>query len=252
TGRPIVLSLSPGPAQLSHASEIIRHAQMWRIANDLWDGWTFAHSDPQNDFPTGLRAAFDNLAKWSAFAAPGHWPDGDMLPFGSLTPHPGWGLPRESRLSHEEERCALTLWAVARSPLILGGNLTQLDPFTRSLITNRDVLEVDQQSSSSRPVTNLPQGFETMRVWVGSEPREGKLATIVAVFNLQDASAAVHATWAELTDAPSGDAPSGHAPSGHAPSGRRHARNLWSGAVSDQQGLAEVLPAHGCAIYRLE
>jgi alpha-galactosidase len=70
--------------------------------------------------------AFDNLAKWAPYAKAGNWPDADMLPFGSLTPHPGWGAPRQSRLTRNEEQTQFTLWCIARSPLILGGNLTEL------------------------------------------------------------------------------------------------------------------------------
>ena len=54
TGRPIVLSLSPGPTQLEHAAEIARYAQMWRISNDIWDGWHF-HDNPQTDEYPGRR-----------------------------------------------------------------------------------------------------------------------------------------------------------------------------------------------------
>ena len=47
TGRPIVLSLSPGPTQPAHAAEISEYAQMWRISNDVWDSWRFVHSLPK-------------------------------------------------------------------------------------------------------------------------------------------------------------------------------------------------------------
>jgi alpha-galactosidase len=99
SGRPMVLSLSPGPTQLDHAEEVARYAQLWRISNDIWDGWRFPYKNPKEDFPAGVISAFDNLAKWAPFVKPGNWPDADMLPFGSLTPHPGWGEPRTSRLT---------------------------------------------------------------------------------------------------------------------------------------------------------
>ena len=69
SGRPIVLSLSPGPAPLAHADGFARDAQMWRIADDLWDGWTFPHPDPTTTFPNGILSAFDNLAKWNPLGA---------------------------------------------------------------------------------------------------------------------------------------------------------------------------------------
>src|SRR5207248_11558318 len=83
-GRPMVLSLSPGPTNISHVAEVKRYAQMWRIMDDMWDGWTFPHTDPMSEFPNGIFNAFDRLTLWNRYAAPGSWPDADMLPFGSL------------------------------------------------------------------------------------------------------------------------------------------------------------------------
>ena len=81
TGRPIVLSLSPGPAPLEKAEEMRKYAQMWRISNDIWDIW---HSAVE--YPQGLGDQFANVAKWAGIGQPGHWPDADMLPFGYLGP----------------------------------------------------------------------------------------------------------------------------------------------------------------------
>ncbi len=236
TGRPIVLSLSPGPTQLSHAADVGRDAQMWRIANDVWDGWTFVHPHPEDDFPNGLRPIFDYLASWAAYAGPGHWPEADMLPFGSLTPRPGWGKPRQTRLNHEEERSALTLWSIARSPLILGGNLTRLDAFTHSLITNRQVLEVNQTARSSRPLVGLPSSLQGVRIWLASVPFRGRDASVIAIFNVDETPQPVRAEWRELG----------------IPPGAHRMRDLWSGRVALGTGLDLTLPAHGCAIYRLE
>src|SRR5579859_6935220 len=156
TGRPIVLSLSPGPTNPSHAAEIRQYGQMWRISNDDWDGWHFDRAHPEDSFPEGLSDLFKLLPAWAGQAKDGRWPDADMLPFGMLEPHPGWGAPRKSRLTLDEERTQMTLLAMARSPLILGANLTKLDDATRALITNKDVLAVDQSSSNNHPVTSLP------------------------------------------------------------------------------------------------
>jgi len=236
SGRPMVLSLSPGPTQLSHAADVARDAQMWRIANDVWDGWTFTHRHPEDDFPNGLRPIFDYLASWAGYGGPGHWPDADMLPFGSLTPSPGWGEPRQSRLTDEEERSAMTLWSIARSPLILGGNLTRLDPFTRSLITNRRVLEVNQTARTSRPLADLPSSLQGVRIWLASVPRRGGDASVIAVFNINETPQPVRAEWAELGIS----------------AGAHRMRELWSGHVTTGTGLDLTLPAHASAIYRIE
>src|SRR5208283_5037288 len=134
--------------------------------DDHWDGWTFTHKQGDGGFPFGVRDEFDLLAKWFTYAREGNWPDADMLPWGWLGPHPGWGEARQSRLTHDEQQTEFTLWAIARSPLILGANLTRLDDFTRSLITNQDILFMNQTITYSRQVdtAKLP-GFEHAGVW---------------------------------------------------------------------------------------
>ncbi len=202
TGRPIVLSLSPGPAALENAAALAEHAQMWRISDDHWDVWTAEHKPGAGECPFGTRDAFDRLPKWGAYVGPGSWPDEDMLPIGGLGPHPGWGDARQSRLTPDEEKTEFTLWAVARCPLILGANLTKLDSYTRSLITNQTLLFIDQTSSLSRPVeaSSLPAGFENARVWratIGAPGARG-YAEYFAFFNLGNSPVTLRATWKEL------------------------------------------------------
>ncbi len=198
SGRPMVLSLSPGPTNIEHAEEIGQRAQMWRISNDIWDGWALEHNPPASDFPEGIRVAFDRLALWNAHVRPGHWPDADMLPFGRLAPHPGWGEPRTSRLSRDEQQTQFVLWAIARSPLILGCNLTMLDEFTRSLITNQALIELNQGAWTSHPVTDLPSGYESVRVWVASQTHPQRTDRVVALFNVGSEAMTIRAPWAAL------------------------------------------------------
>ncbi len=232
SGRDMVLSLSPGPTQIGHAAEVGALAQLWRIGDDTWDGWTFPHPDPKSEWPQGLRQGFDKLALWYPYAKPGNWPDADMLPFGTLAPHPGWGDPRQSRLTPDEARSMFTLWAVARSPLILGGDLTKLDDFTRSLITNKAVIAVNQTAWESAPITDLPKGFENARVWTAFAGPRDKPARYLAVFNLDDKPLVLKASWRKLGVK------------------GRSARELWTGARARQ--LNVTLPPHGSAIYRVE
>src|SRR5258708_6204033 len=113
TGRPLVLSLSPGAAPIEKIDEMGTYAQMWRISDDVWDLW---HSTV--DYPQGLGDQFPRIAKWASRSEPGHWPDADMLPLGYLGPAPGWGKARQTRLSHDEHRTFLTLWSRFGSPLM--------------------------------------------------------------------------------------------------------------------------------------
>jgi hypothetical protein len=205
---------------------------MWRISNDVWDGWTFVHHS-NDDFPMGIRDIFDRLPLWAGQARDGRWPDADMLPFGELAPHPGWGDARHSRLSLEEERTQLSLLAIARSPLILGANLTKLDDATRTLLTNKDVIAVGQHSHDNHPVEHLPAGFEQVRVWAAS----GKAGErYVAVFNLDDKPVSLQAQWEQL------GLPGKHA-----------ARELWSGKHLDASDRLQIqLPAHGSVLYSVK
>ncbi len=231
TGRPMVLSLSPGPTNLSHAAEVTALANMWRISNDVWDVWAQSKAGPPPDFPQSVTQQFVNTAEWAKYAGPGHWPDADMLPFGELKPEPGWGKARTSRLSLEEERTQLTLWAMARSPLVLGANLTMLDDALLRMLTNRDVIRVDQESIGSR------QAFRDGDLvgWTADLPNGEKA---VAVFNLGDAPADIHRRFVEFG----------------AEVGERKwkSRDVWTGrdlgALSD---LSAKLPPHGCVLWLL-
>jgi hypothetical protein len=240
TGRPILLSLSPGPTQLEHAVEVGEYAQMWRISDDHWDGWNFPHQPGGSEFPLGVRDAFDRLAKWFPYVKPGNWPDADMLPEGSLTPHPGWGEPRQSRLTHDEQQTEFTLWAIARSPLIMGANLTKLDDFTRSLMTNQTLLFMNQNVTYSHPVeaASLPAGFANARVWRATinAPGAGNYAEFFGFFNLDDKPVTLRATWKQL-----------------GLEGKKHlAQNVWSeGGFKESKEVNVTLPAHGSTVYEL-
>jgi len=240
TGRPIVLSLSPGPTSLKNAVEVGKYAQMWRIADDHWDVWTANHKPGESEFPFGITDAFDRLAAWYPYVTPGNWPDPDMLPWGWLGPHPGWGEARQSRETRDEQQTEFTLWAIARAPLILGANLTKLDDFTRSLITNQTMLFMNQSLTYSHPVdpATLPPGFEHARVWRGTidSPGSRNYAEFFAFFNLDDKPVTLKATWRQLgLDA-----------------GKHQAENVWSDtAFKDSKEITVTLPPHGSTIFQV-
>ncbi|WP_205412216.1 glycoside hydrolase family 27 protein [Sphingomonas crusticola] len=182
-GRPIVLSLSPGPTSPGILSEIRPHAQMWRISDDVWDMWSNRAA-----WPRALKEHFDLVSGWAPLAGPDGWADADMLPIGYLGPTPGYGEPRHTRLTAAEQRTMITLWAIARSPLILGANLTRLDPATLALLTNRTVLDMNQYGRDPRQVTR--EG--PFAVWT-STGRNG--TRYLALFNLGDDPAAVRHSY---------------------------------------------------------
>jgi len=234
TRRSIVLSLSPGPTNLERAGEVAKYAEMWRITNDHWDAWSFKNHTPDG-FPFGLGDEFDRIAEWNRYVKPGSWPDPDMLPEGYLGPHPGWGEPRQSRYSEDEQRTEFTLWAISRSPMIFGGNLTNLNDLTRGLMTNREVTQIDQDSSESGPALmpiddGKPLPWRAWYAKVGSK-------SYAAVFNLGDNSRAIDVPWLSFHVA---DKPHG-------------AYDVWNKRrVETAKVMHVVLAPHACALWRIE
>ena len=228
TGRPMVLSLSPGPTPVEEADDVRKYAELWRISDDMWDTWLGPEGET---FPAGLVRQFDRAAAWAPHIQVGHWPDADMLPLGYLGPRPGWGEARVSRLTAEESRTLMTLWSMARSPLVIGTNLTKMDAATEALYTNPEVIAVDQHSRENRQL--LRKG--TMVVWTAL-PEEGG-GRYVAVFNLGESTQQVSYSWKEL----------GLAEGSHA------VRDLW-GRKDLGMGdfLKATLPAHGAMMVRVD
>lgn len=163
-GRPMVLSLSPGETPVLRGDHVRRHAQMWRISDDFWDEWW------------QLQAQFTRLENWTPYRAPGAWPDADMLPLGRLA----LGA-RDTRFTADEQRTLMTLWSIARSPLIMGGDLRHLDAPTLALLTNPEVIAVNQASTG-----NCPHFVDDgTRVWAAQS--EDGHSRYLAMFNLTDA-----------------------------------------------------------------
>jgi len=223
TGRSIALSLSPGPAPVDKLDEMRKYAQMWRISNDIWDIW---HND--GAYPKGLHDQFEYVAHWAGKAQPGAWPDADMLPLGRLGPAPGWGEPRNTRLSKDEQRMLMTLWVIFPSPLMVGGELPSADQWTISLLTNPEVIDVDQHSTDNHNVlTNNDRA-----VWTARSTR-GK-GQYVALFNLSDSKQEFNYSWESLGVAP----------------GKNRVRDLWE---HKDLGLFDTLlvklPPRGSVLY---
>lgn len=142
--RPIVLSLSPGPAILEQAEHLAQNANMWRITGDFWDNWR------------ALYAMFERCKKWAPYVKEGCWPDCDMLPVGHIAIRNGdpTFANRTTFFSKEEQRTMLTLWCMFRSPLMIGCELRDLDDWTLSLLTNPDVLKLLSDSKDAHEVMN--------------------------------------------------------------------------------------------------
>jgi hypothetical protein len=223
SARPIVLSLSPGPTAFNLAAEVQAKAQLWRISDDVWDVWT---TGP--DWPRGIDEHFDLMARWAPLARAGAWPDADMLPVGYLGPTPGWGSPRSTALTPDEQRAMMTLWSIARSPLIIGANLTRLDAATLKLLTNRVLIDLDQHGRGARQVRR----DGAIVAWTATASG-GK--RYLALFNLDAASARVRQDFAAYGLAR-----------------RYRARDVWQDEdLGRIRRVDAMVPAHGTVLLQL-
>lgn len=168
SGRDMVLSLSPGPAPLNKAEHLSKNANMWRISGDFWDRWD------------KLLNMFSLCEKWYPYVKDGSFPDCDILPLGKLCIDGSYmgDMGRDSGFTKEEQKTMMTLWAVFRSPLFFGGELRLTDNYTLSLVTDPEVINVNQ--NSEKPLFVYNKGG--IAVW----QTKIENCTAVAVFNLSD------------------------------------------------------------------
>jgi alpha-galactosidase len=221
TGRPIVLSLSPGPAPVPFAAVLEQQAQMWRISDDFWDNWKL------------LLKQFDYARDWAPYIGKDNtWPDADMLPLGSIRVHnsPSSQKPNHTLFSADEQQTLMTLWSIFRSPLIFGGDLPTTDAATFALLTNPEVLAVDQHSRENRQVLDR----SGVRVWT-AESEDGHIH-YVAAFNVSESSQKINLLWDELGMKLS----------------RANVRDLWSrSSLGIEEQLSATLRPHASLFYAI-
>ena len=223
TGRPIVLSLSPGPAPIAEYKALAANAQMWRISNDFWDRWV------------DVKEQFERAHTWEHDSHSGSWPDADMLPLGHIAIRGERGNDRKSLLTNDEQITLMTLWSIFRSPLMMGGDLPSSDAFTLGLLTNPEVLEVNQHSS---------EGHQSYRdgsliAWTADVPAgtTGVATKYLAVFNTGDSPADIKLTWSQL---------------GITGGSQKEVRDLWRRKdLGPHTTVSGTLSAHACILYKV-
>ena len=180
TNRSIVFSLSPGPHPTSAVGVLNANANMWRTVNDFWDTNGLSTMDDE----------FDAAQAWAETQGitPGHWPDADMLPLGIIG-------NRQCAFTRNQQVTVLTLWSIMPSPLMFGGQPTRLagDDWTIALLTNEEVLAVNQDALGSRGRRIAQQG--STEVWA-RDLSGGRKA--VALFNRGSQDATMSVTFSEL------------------------------------------------------
>jgi len=242
SGRDILLSLSPGTGLSTvHLDHLRRHATMWRISDDLWDRWPDVH------------AQFARLARWAPLQRPGGWADADMLPLGRIGLRAERGEPRDSLLTLDEQRTLLTLWTMARSPLMIGGDLPSSREDTLRLLADPALGRVLRSSRDGREILREPDADGELIVWTaravpepdvagpGATPDDGPGAYVALFWTGSGTHRAVVPVQSVLG---LGTAPSG--PPGWT------ARDLWAGtppgagpARRHEGPIAVDVPSHG-------
>jgi len=191
TGRPIVFSICAWWFYTWETSI----GQLWRTGTDIVDSWT---EDPSKSSTKGhnFLALLDNNGGWSSrysdasygspglaqYAGPGHWNDPDMLEVGN------GGMTDTEYQSH------FSLWAIMAAPLIAGNDVRNMTAATKNILTNADVIAVDQDplGIQGKPISTST----TLEVW--SKKLSGDQTYAVVLFNRTEASAAITVTWSSL------------------------------------------------------
>jgi len=186
-GRSIVFSTSPGETPVQQADHVAANANMWRATGDFWDN------------PNQLLHAFDFAHHWTGHGGPGAWPDLDMLPLGHLSvkgPRAAGravGPDRQTKFTRAQQVTMLTLWSIAPSPLMLGGNFADADAWEIALLTNDEVLAVNQDPAGKQGRRLCAK--DELEIWA-RELSDGSQA--VALFNHSTDDAPVRVNLADL------------------------------------------------------
>lgn len=138
---------------------------MWRTTGDIHDDWKRV-----------VTIGFENQAGLETYAGPGRWNDPDMLVIG----HVGWSKNlRPTYLSPNEQYAHVSLWSLLAAPLLIGCDLTQLDDFTYNLLSNAEVIAINQDVLGIQATKII----EDNRVEIWTKPlADGSIA--VGIFNL--------------------------------------------------------------------
>jgi alpha-galactosidase len=210
SGRDIIFSLSNN-APFNHADGWAKWANCWRTTGDIFDSWS--------EHGQGYQFTVSEIAfsqdRWVPFAGPGHWNDPDMLVVGDV----GWGNPHPSHLTPDEQYTHITMWCMLSAPLLIGCDLERLDPFTLNLLSNDEVLAIDQDALGKQAKRVATVG--SIDVYLKELEDGGKA---VAFFNRGSITESVEFNKLDYIGV----------------GGREHVRDLWR-----QQDLPDTTGAYG-------
>jgi len=206
SGRPIVYSLCQyGRADVWKWGPDVG-GNAWRTTGDIRDTWA-----------SMSKIGFDQ-DKLAPYAKPGHWNDPDMLEIGN------------GGMSETEYRTHMSLWSILAAPLLAGNDLRQMPPGILEILTNAEVIAVNQDKEGKQGSRVSKDGDR--EIW-SRELSGGALA--VGLFNKSDEAVKMQVNWKQL--------------GGKGPS---HVRDLWLHKdVSANEGYEATVPAHGVIMLRL-
>ena len=202
-----------------HVEELSGLANLWRTTGDIEDHWGSV---------SGIGFSQE---RWQKYMRPGHWNDPDILQVGKL------GKPNrpntafvQTRLSPDEQYTHVTLWCLLSAPLIISCDLENIDSFTMGLLTNDEVIAVDQDPAAHPARRAWNQG--NFQVWT-KELADG--STAAGFFNTGGSKEVLKVNLKDI-----------------GLSGPHQVRDLWKRA---DQGTAEgdiavELNSHGAAMFR--
>ncbi len=216
TGRPIVLSICEwGLNKPWQWGQTI--GNLWRTTDDIYDHWEGKHG-----FEHGIMDILDLQVGLEIYSGPGHWNDPDMLEVGN------------GKMSQEEYRAHFSLWAALAAPLMAGNDLATMTPDTRAILTNKEVIAIDQD----------PLGIQAKRVSkkgdfeVWARPIKGGGRAVV-LLNRSLSTHPVTVDW-EMLDLPA--------------SLKLKVRDLWQAKdlPAATASFSADVPSHGVVMIRLD
>jgi alpha-galactosidase len=224
TKRDIIFSLS-NSAPFDYAADWARLANSWRTTGDILDGWI---GNPKYGWSYGISEIAFSQERWAPYAGPGHWNDPDMLEVGYVG---GGPILHPTRLTPDEQYSHISLWCMLSAPLLIGCDLERLDDFTFGLLSNDEVLALDQDALGRQAVRvtcisavdvylkELEDGSKTVGFFNRGNETENLIFNKLGKIGL---------------------------------GGRRHVRDLWRQAdLPDANGTIQItVPPHGVLLLK--
>lgn len=223
-GREIVLSLSPGPANIKNADHLAKNANMWRITGDFWDSWDKLYN------------MFERCYTWQDKVRPGNYPDCDMLPLGKISKNGVCHGPqnRMTQFTKPEQLTMMSLWGIFKSPLMMGGNMPENDEWTLSLLTNEEYLKMHRYAYGAHQHLRNERNGKGDIIWVAN----GRGCKYVALFNTRDKEHSVKLDFSQIL----------------MPDEKYSVYDIWN-----KENLGEfknifkpIIAPHGAGLYKIE